>query len=239
MSMSQITTNKDKRSLKKRLTNQKGVTLPLALLFFIVCAVIGSIILATATVASNRVGGLVSQQQPYYTTTSAAKMMKNILEGTSCELVYIKEDGQKVSESITYQGADSQLPPKFLEQVVATYKHLTLGQALVKQPLSFNLTSSQKELNLTEGTLALSSKEDTAYDIQMSFKTENKNNAYYCQLVAPSSVTTTEELLWYDTAGALVDNPSETDLSKCTKKTKITTTIKWPKATIQQAEVQN
>ena len=232
-----------------RITNNKGVTVPLALLFFIVCAVIGSIILATGTVASNRVGSLVSQQQTYYTTTSAAKLMQDILEDTSCELVATeKPDGTFARKATAkYASGTSQLPQEFLTQVEKVYQALETNTSLANQalPVQINVPSASSELSdlaleNQDGQLTISSAKATAFNLTLTFKKEIKGNAYQCQLVAPASVHTVEEIVWYDASGNLVQ-PADVNLSNpanlYTQKTKKITTITWPKATIKQTEV--
>lgn len=84
----------------KKLQNENGATLMLALLFFIMCAVAGSIILASATGAAGRAAGTSSDStqsvtqrkeniQDYYTLTSAADFLVSQIKGKS---VMIRKD---------------------------------------------------------------------------------------------------------------------------------------------------
>lgn len=74
--------------LKSKLTSQSGASITYALLLFLVCAVVGSIVLAAGTAASGRMSGAVSSDQRYYSVTSAAKLLKNKLDGHSNRIVY-------------------------------------------------------------------------------------------------------------------------------------------------------
>lgn len=65
--------------LKRKLNSNEGASLMVALLFFIMCATIGSVILAAATASSGRLAKLVKEDQKYYTSTSAASLLTEIL----------------------------------------------------------------------------------------------------------------------------------------------------------------
>lgn len=75
--------------VRKKLISDDGASLMLALLFFLVCAVGGAVILASATASAGRVSSLkdVDRQQEEYAVDSAAALLKSELEKDS---VYIK-----------------------------------------------------------------------------------------------------------------------------------------------------
>lgn len=83
-----------RKTAGNKLQNENGATLMLALLFFIMCAVAGSIILASATGAAGRAAGTSSDStqsitqrkeniQDYYTLTSAADFLVSQIKGKS------------------------------------------------------------------------------------------------------------------------------------------------------------
>ena len=63
----------------RKLQSNNGATLMLALLFFIVCAVTGSMILVSATASSGRLEGMSKQDQNYYAVSSAARFFEKTL----------------------------------------------------------------------------------------------------------------------------------------------------------------
>lgn len=75
--------------VRKKLISDDGASLMLALLFFLVCAVGGAVILASATVSAGRASSLqdVERHQEEYAVDSAAALLKSELEKDS---VYIK-----------------------------------------------------------------------------------------------------------------------------------------------------
>ena len=63
----------------KKLKSNTGASLLIALLLFLVCVVIGSIVLASATAASGRLSGLAESDRRYYAVTSAAELFRDAL----------------------------------------------------------------------------------------------------------------------------------------------------------------
>lgn len=79
--------------IKRKLKSNSGATLMVALLFFVVCAVTGSMILLSATVASGRVKDMRENDQNYYAVRSATKFLEKKLT----------EDYIRVEETLTIE----------------------------------------------------------------------------------------------------------------------------------------
>ena len=62
--------------LRDKLSSESGATLILALVFFLLCAVAGSVILVAGSGAAGRLADVKDDQQAYYSVTSAARLMK-------------------------------------------------------------------------------------------------------------------------------------------------------------------
>ncbi len=86
----------------------------MALLLFLVCAVIGAVVLTAATASAGRFSDLAESDRRYYSVTSAVKLLKSVIEkeeavvvmnnennGTSTE---IRKEGQTVFDDIVYNG---------------------------------------------------------------------------------------------------------------------------------------
>ena len=67
--------------LKDRLSSESGATLVLALVFFLLCAVAGSVILVSGSGAAGRLADIKDDQQSYYSVSSAAKVLKSEITG--------------------------------------------------------------------------------------------------------------------------------------------------------------
>lgn len=66
--------------LHNRIKSKSGATILIALMFFLLCAMAGSIILAAGTASAGSQAGVKEQEQAYYTVTSAAQLIKGQIE---------------------------------------------------------------------------------------------------------------------------------------------------------------
>ncbi len=67
--------------MKRKLQSQRGASITFALLIFLVCAVIGSVVLGAGTAAAGRISGLAKSDQRYYSVTSAARLIEEKYDG--------------------------------------------------------------------------------------------------------------------------------------------------------------
>lgn len=72
--------------IKKKLKSNRGASLSIALLLFLVCAVLGSVILKTATAAAGRLVGVAEADQRYYSVNSAADLLAKELDGQTVHI---------------------------------------------------------------------------------------------------------------------------------------------------------
>lgn len=86
-------------AIRKKLQSQRGASLTFALLLFLVCAVIGSLVLAAGFAAAGRLAKLAESEQRYYAVNSAAEFVLDQLCGEDNKVtVGIK----KVGDNYTY-----------------------------------------------------------------------------------------------------------------------------------------
>lgn len=74
------------KDIKKKLRSERGASIILALLLFLVCAVVGSIVLTAATAAAGRMSQMVKMDQRYYSVTSAAELLRDQIDGVKVTL---------------------------------------------------------------------------------------------------------------------------------------------------------
>ena len=75
--------------MKRKLRSDRGASMLLALLLFLVCAVAGSVILASGTAAAGRMSELAEMDQRYYAVASAAEALRSqISKGISFTVTY-------------------------------------------------------------------------------------------------------------------------------------------------------
>ena len=104
--------------LKQKLKSQ------IALLLFLVCAVVGSVVLTAGTAAAGRMSELAKMDQRYYSVTSAAQLLRDTIEGKQVKVTqnYISIDGAAPSPQgdQTFEGADSPVLRDAAEKLTGT-----------------------------------------------------------------------------------------------------------------------
>ena len=92
------------RALRKRIFNKlssaRGASLTMALLLFLVCAVVGSVVLAAGTAAAGRISERAQSDQRYFAVTSAAELLARELDGKSVTIV--REETTTTTKVKTY-----------------------------------------------------------------------------------------------------------------------------------------
>ena len=66
--------------ISNKLNNNRGASISVALLFFLVCAVIGSVVLTAGMAAAGRYSKLVESDKRYYCVNSAVGLLTDIIE---------------------------------------------------------------------------------------------------------------------------------------------------------------
>ena len=83
-----------KTIVTEKLKSNSGASLMVALLFFVMAATVGSIILAAATASSGRLANLKKSEQGYYAMSSAADVLtKTILDEKCKVIIQLKKPG--------------------------------------------------------------------------------------------------------------------------------------------------
>lgn len=87
-----------RRLVRNKLRSRAGASVTFALLLFLVCAVVGSVVLAAGTAASGRFSDLKEMDARYYSVTSAAELLKDGLSGKS---VTVSQTNITVTTTVT------------------------------------------------------------------------------------------------------------------------------------------
>ncbi len=80
-----------KNRIKKKLRSQTGASITFALLLFLVCTVLCSVIITAATTSSGRMSRIAETDQRYYAVTSAAELLKDTINGKTVSIVTVTE----------------------------------------------------------------------------------------------------------------------------------------------------
>lgn len=77
--------------IQKKMRSQTGASITFALLLFLVCAILSSVILVAGTTAAGRLSNMSNSEQNYFAVMSVAKTIKATMEKDSSTLVTIDE----------------------------------------------------------------------------------------------------------------------------------------------------
>ena len=91
---------KQYKRFQLKIKSQSGASITYALLLFLVCAVVSSVILAAGTAAAGRISQLVDSDQRYYAVSSAANLLKETFEKWEVRVDVLVDKDEKIIESI-------------------------------------------------------------------------------------------------------------------------------------------
>ena len=88
--------------LKQKLKSQTGASITFALLLFLVCAVVGSVVLTAGTAAAGRMSKIAEMDQRYYSVNSAAKLLTELIDGEERAVTIIKTEKKNGATTYLY-----------------------------------------------------------------------------------------------------------------------------------------
>lgn len=91
--------------MRNKLKSNTGASLTAALLLFLVCSVIGSVVLAAGTASAGRMSQLTATDQRYYSVTSAAGAFRDMLNGQSYTVERLQTATVTETETVTLDAA--------------------------------------------------------------------------------------------------------------------------------------
>ncbi len=77
------------QTIKNKLHSRTGASVSFALLLFLVCAVLCSVIITASTAASGRMSRISESDQRYYAVTSAAGLLQDLIDGKTVSVVTV------------------------------------------------------------------------------------------------------------------------------------------------------
>lgn len=90
----------------EKLRSRSGASITAALLVFLACAVLSSVVIAAATAASGRMSRIAEADQRYYAVTSAAGLLKDLIHGKTVLVV----EETETTYTTTYSGGVAEEP---------------------------------------------------------------------------------------------------------------------------------
>ncbi len=106
-----------KKRIIGKLRSQTGASITFALLLFLVCIVLCSVIITASTASSGRMSQIVETDQRYYAVTSAAELLKNIIDGKTVSIVKVVE----TTNNTVYTSGVAGTPTQDGEAVTSVY----------------------------------------------------------------------------------------------------------------------
>ena len=77
--------------IRKKLSARTGASITIALLLFLVCGVLCSVILTAGSAAAGRMSQVPESDQRYYAVTSAAELLQELIDGKTVSIVEVRE----------------------------------------------------------------------------------------------------------------------------------------------------
>lgn len=157
--------------MKRKLRSQTGASLILALFLFLICAVVGSVVLTAGTAASGRLSEISAMDQRYYAVTSAAEVLKDHITGSNNSVEVIKTVKTTESGSTT-STATYVINPLTNQYVLYTDEDDTLVTKAAKA-LEAGTTFTSPNMTLT----AVGSESDSVLVVNVTEKVEKTGDS--------------------------------------------------------------
>lgn len=125
----------------RKMKSSRGASLSIALFLFLICSVLGAVLLTAATTASGRLADLAEMDQRYYAVTSAAELLAKELTKEPVTITRTKT----VNRSVETRGPDDD--PETVIRYAVTYKTNVNGNTE-----SVILSANDTEPVSTDGT---------------------------------------------------------------------------------------
>lgn len=90
-----------RRKMYSKIRSNRGASLSFALLLFLVCTVVGSVVLAAGTASAGRMSKLGESDQSYYSVTSAAQFLAKELSDKEVKIVRTYEETTETEYEIS------------------------------------------------------------------------------------------------------------------------------------------
>ena len=223
------------QAIKKKLRSNEGASLMVALLFFVMCATVGSIILAAATASSGRLANLRKEDQSYYAITSAEELFAKMMEENKVVL-QLNESGVNVvdppdprvflnpKDMTTVDGTKLLLPSMIVGENL--YPVLKYGDTFPEYSAgSVSAFTGEKEVTITiqdESGLTVKAKVsmNKALDLKVVFTSEGTTGS--ATMKFKPLVEKEETIKYHDMLGRVTDSGDERNATHTT-----TYTISW------------
>jgi hypothetical protein len=140
-----VKNNRPGSAVVRKIVSKTGASITFALLLFLVCAVVGSVVLVAGTSAAGRMSQIAEYDQRYYSVTSAAELLadkfgnyqvKIVQEQTDTsteEAEYVKDaNGVVISRTMVPKGTTTSYSASISGSDEAASRLITSGQSILR-----------------------------------------------------------------------------------------------------------
>lgn len=171
------------RNVRRKLGSQAGASITFALLLFLVCAVISSVVIVAATAAGGRLSKLAEMDQRYYAVTSAAELLRHEIDGKTVIVTQRKNAESSPVYTARYKDADADAEDILADASTRLVRGNTDAQ-------TFDLTAT----GITDAALNCTIAESIGADKLLTFDISNTGGAagsiYRLRLVFTPNIRT-------------------------------------------------
>ena len=162
--------------IKNKIKSNEGASITFALLIFLVCAVVSTIVIVAATASAGRMSQAAKMDQRYFSVTSAAELLKNKLDGQSVIVKRVKKyETVKTSSSPTMSNPTSDGPKLISDKTEFTLE----GSSVIINPIisgeSPSGTSTDSSYDYTKFLLT-----QIAHDLASTSDESSPTKAFPC-----------------------------------------------------------
>ena len=97
--------------MKKKLQSRRGASITFALLIFLVCAMVSSVVIVSATTAAGHMSSQAEMDERYYAVAEATQMLRSRIEGQQVKADEVEDVEDELLKSITKQILGSETSP--------------------------------------------------------------------------------------------------------------------------------
>lgn len=171
--------------VKRKLSSQRGASLLMALLYFLVAAMVGAVVLTAAVTNAGRVTRNKADQQTYLAVSSAVLLAQEDLKNAT--FTAVKTETKKVNQYGVGEGEPTSITIELTGTKICTkdfVENVYNNTQLEPESLEFN---SNGRLPTAEGGMSIDNKYNIT--IELHVKTDNPK-AYSTTVTFPASVNT-------------------------------------------------
>lgn len=129
--------------LQKKLHSKRGASIMIALLFFLVCLMVGGVVLTAAAANAGRLAHLRQDQQSYFILSAAVRLLRDDLQGAVYTVKETKTGNAGAKVEYADPKADAALQNVYLKtQLCAWAKEVYNGKRDQNKAISFTIKSN-------------------------------------------------------------------------------------------------